>query len=74
MLNWFGHQSRFVVPPPAAWLNGHFASVDIFFSLLTVWRIVGVQPLSLELRQPRDKVCAELAAFAAAAVSFVSTH
>jgi hypothetical protein len=30
--------------------------------------------ICLHFSQPRDKVCAELAAFAAAAVSFVSTH
>ena len=27
MRNCLGHQSRFVAPAPAAWLNGHFASV-----------------------------------------------
>src|SRR4051794_13917034 len=27
--NWFGHQSRVVVPPPAACLTGHLASVGM---------------------------------------------
>src|ERR1051325_3710496 len=34
--NWFGHQSRFDVPPPATCWKGHLVSVDIY--LLLSWR------------------------------------
>jgi hypothetical protein len=26
--SWFGHQSRFVLPTPAMWLNGHLPALS----------------------------------------------
>ena len=62
--SWFGHQSRFEVPPPMEWWKGHFASVvmalDSGLGGTSTWRARSIQRTRRALQGPRSSIAREL--------------